>query len=194
MHLIVDPTKENTILPRVIRAALTLFVRQGIDGTTTKEIARAAEVAEGALYRHFPSKNDLAWTLFYTHLDQFTRELSAAVAAEASTAGKIRAYVSYCLTSFEEDQELFTYLILSEHRELRKYSEILNHPGHVAVDIMAGGQKRGDLKSMDVFIGASILLGSIHRLCLAKIYGSIEAPLHDHQTTVFESLWAALKI
>src|SRR5438445_2728486 len=33
-----------------------VFVKKGFDGTTTRELAKAAGVSEALLYRHFPSK------------------------------------------------------------------------------------------------------------------------------------------
>ena len=44
--------------------AIRLFATQGLARTTTKDIAREASVAEGALYRHWPSKDAMAWALF----------------------------------------------------------------------------------------------------------------------------------
>jgi AcrR family transcriptional regulator len=40
----------------IIEAALPLFARKGFAATTTKEIAAAAGVSEGLIFRHFPSK------------------------------------------------------------------------------------------------------------------------------------------
>ena len=48
-------TEENT-RTRILQAALHLFARQGYDGTTTKDLANAANVAEGTLFRHFANK------------------------------------------------------------------------------------------------------------------------------------------
>ncbi len=47
--------EENT-RSRILKAALHLFARQGYDGTTTKDLATGAKVAEGTLFRHFANK------------------------------------------------------------------------------------------------------------------------------------------
>src|SRR5262249_6509070 len=43
----------------IIEAAVTLMGERGIDGATTAEIARRADVTEKTLFRYFPSKQDL---------------------------------------------------------------------------------------------------------------------------------------
>ena len=45
--------------PRIERAALEVFVRDGVDAATTRAIATAAGVSEGALYRHYKGKDYL---------------------------------------------------------------------------------------------------------------------------------------
>jgi TetR/AcrR family transcriptional regulator, cholesterol catabolism regulator len=44
---------------QLIEAALAVFARQGVDGTSIKDIAGAAGVAPGLLYHYFDSKDDL---------------------------------------------------------------------------------------------------------------------------------------
>ena len=43
----------------ILAAAMPLFAQQGFKGTTTKQIASAANISEALLYRHFPSKESL---------------------------------------------------------------------------------------------------------------------------------------
>ena len=50
--------------PRIERAALQAFVDRGVDAATTKLIAAKAGVSEGAIYRHWKSKDELALGLF----------------------------------------------------------------------------------------------------------------------------------
>ncbi len=52
---------------QIVTAAIKLFARQGFERTTTREIAEAAGVAEGTLYIHFPSKNDILFAFFKGH-------------------------------------------------------------------------------------------------------------------------------
>ena len=44
---------------RILEAAIKLFSEKGFNGTTTKEIAEAAEVNEALIFRHFSTKRDL---------------------------------------------------------------------------------------------------------------------------------------
>ncbi len=48
--------KEEDTRDRILKAALRLFANQGYDASTTKDLASAARVAEGTLFRHFPNK------------------------------------------------------------------------------------------------------------------------------------------
>jgi AcrR family transcriptional regulator len=193
VHLVVDEGKKETVLPRIVRAAVRLFVAKGIDGATTRDIAAEARVSEGALYRHFKSKTELAWHIFSTHVTQLALELTARVSSAKDMKDKIRSYISYCFESFETHQELFTYLIIAEHRELERFPDTQAHPGTVAMAMLEAGQKSGDLKKMDLRVATSLLFGSLHRLCLLRIYGSLKTDLRRLTDDVTESLWSALK-
>ena len=43
----------------IVEAAMPLFARKGFSGTTTKEIAEAAQVSEGLLFKYFANKTAL---------------------------------------------------------------------------------------------------------------------------------------
>jgi AcrR family transcriptional regulator len=50
------PPAETETRERILKAALRLFAQKGYDGTTTRELAEAAGVAEGTLFRYFSNK------------------------------------------------------------------------------------------------------------------------------------------
>lgn len=47
---------ETDTRTRILNAAQRLFAQKGYNGTTTKDLAQAASVAEGTLFRHFANK------------------------------------------------------------------------------------------------------------------------------------------
>ena len=56
------PVKNSTQKDAILAAASQLFARQGYHGTSTREIARLADVSENTIFRHFERKDDLFWS------------------------------------------------------------------------------------------------------------------------------------
>jgi AcrR family transcriptional regulator len=193
MNIIIDKKKENTKLPGVMRAALRLFVKKGIDGTTIKDIAREAGVAEGALYRHFKSKDDLAWHLFSAHLNSFTTELETKVFAHPGAKERIQTFIEESFAAYESDPELYTYLILREHSELESYAQEFQHPGHLVTRIIEEGQKNKEIKAGDPYILGSLFVGGVIRVAVVKMYGNIHEHLSKYASYVSDSIWTMLK-
>ncbi|MGO9339967.1 MAG: TetR/AcrR family transcriptional regulator [Terracidiphilus sp.] len=54
--------KSSVRVDKILQAAGKLFARQGYHATTTREIARLADVSENTLFRHFDSKEELFWS------------------------------------------------------------------------------------------------------------------------------------
>lgn len=70
LHRPVEPApsrverKKRDKLERIKRAARALFSRKGFEATTTREIARAADVGVGTVFLHAGSKQDLLVMIF----------------------------------------------------------------------------------------------------------------------------------
>jgi AcrR family transcriptional regulator len=75
-----------------MQAAKELFARQGFEGTTTREIAQRARVNEAIIFRHFPSKEDLYWSII----------------DEQSASGAWKENLERQLSSGADDREIFT--------------------------------------------------------------------------------------
>jgi len=60
---------------QLLDSALTLFVNQGIDATSTASIAKHAGVANGTLFHHFPSKEGLVLALYKNIKQDFALQI-----------------------------------------------------------------------------------------------------------------------
>lgn len=57
---------------RLVNAAMALFARKGIAGTTTADIAKSIQMSHGNVFVHFPRRDDLVVAV----IDEFGRRLS----------------------------------------------------------------------------------------------------------------------
>jgi AcrR family transcriptional regulator len=63
----------------VLDAAARLFCRQGYDGTTVRDIARAAGMLPGSLYCHFATKEDLLVAVYLRGVERICAAVEAAI-------------------------------------------------------------------------------------------------------------------
>ena len=54
--------RASLVQGRIVQAAVALFSRQGYHGTSTREIARLADVSEVTVFRYFEHKDDIFWS------------------------------------------------------------------------------------------------------------------------------------
>ncbi|MBB1320408.1 TetR/AcrR family transcriptional regulator [Shewanella sp. SR43-8] len=59
----------------ILDSALQLFVKKGFNATSTASIAKAAGVATGTLFHHFPTKKDIMSQLFLSIKQEFATNM-----------------------------------------------------------------------------------------------------------------------
>lgn len=95
----------------IMDAALRCFARNGYGATRIRDIAEAAGMSEGALYRHFASKEELARELHVQAMSAFSDELLAASVADTPTTS-LRQMAARVLTLYREQPAAFVYALL----------------------------------------------------------------------------------
>jgi len=72
----------------ILQAAASVFNQKGFERTTTREIAKKAEISEGTIYNYFPTKRDLLLSLVRNFAqsarDAFREHISRPAANEAN--------------------------------------------------------------------------------------------------------------
>jgi len=181
-------TKEKT-KELIARTALTLFVDKGIDGTTIRDIAAAAGIAEGTLYRHYAGKDALAWDLFSSNYTGFARELHRIQAGHLTLRAKLEAMVRQFCTFFDDDPVLFSYLLLAQHGQLQKVTPEMANPVEVVREVLAGGMDRGEIPPGDPNVAAAMVLGIVLEVAIFKIYQRLTQSLTSLQAVLVAATW-----
>lgn len=176
----------------VADTALRLFVEKGIKETTIRDIASAARIAEGTLYRHYASKEDLAWELFSENFTRFAGELDRVQHDHPTLKEKIDAMVRYFCTFFETNTILVGYLLLAQHTYLRKVSPNMPRPGVLLRSVIAQAMDRGEIPKADPEVAASMVLGLVLEVAISRMYGDISDPLSSLAETLSDASWRVL--
>ncbi|HEV7546316.1 MAG TPA: TetR/AcrR family transcriptional regulator, partial [Reyranella sp.] len=146
---------------RVERAALTLFVARGVAETTTKEIAMAASIAEGTIYRYFPSKEGLALDLFLRHHRALAEALGDAQRPARGLRAKIDAIVGCYCDWADRDWTLFAYHLLNQHSFLIQVPDDTPNPVNVVREVIAQAMKAGEIPRRNVDLVAASAIGVV---------------------------------
>lgn len=97
---------------QILDAAMTVFVEKGFNGSTTLEIAKAADISEVTLFRYFPSKQEI----FLAGIEPIllrTLEGSVNISMELSAEAKLE-YILYERISLISKNYQLVKLILAE--------------------------------------------------------------------------------
>ncbi len=182
-----------TTKQRIARAALNLFVERGIAETSIRKIAEAAGISEGAIYRHYPSKGELAWELFHTSFVAFARELEGLGNRETGLKARIHAYVHHFCRAFDEDWVLFSYLLLSQHGQLKRVTPDMPHPVNVVRDSIAEAMEGDEIPRRDPELATAMVLGLVLQTALSSVYGRIDRPMGALAEELSGACWRVLE-
>ena len=108
---------------RIEEAATRLFVEKGITETRCATSRAQVGISEGALYRHFESKDDLVWQTFERHYTSFARELESLAAREPTASRKSAAMIRGFCRAHDDNPTRFNFLVFVQHGQLRSSSQ-----------------------------------------------------------------------
>lgn len=96
---------------RIVDAALRLFREKGFDETTMRDVAAEADVATGAAYYYFRSKEELVMALYVRTAEGARAVTPPAIAQSADLKKRIRAVIDTNLRQFANHRRLLAALV-----------------------------------------------------------------------------------
>lgn len=104
-------TRGEETRQKIRETALALFQEKGFDGATMREVAQRAEVATGAAYYYFPSKEALVLE-FYSRLQgEMEEKLPAVLAGSRDLGERLRAVLDLKFGLLRPNRRFFGALV-----------------------------------------------------------------------------------
>lgn len=143
---------------KIIEIARELFLQKGIRRTEMVDIAQRVKIGRSSLYRHFPSKDAIAFQIAMEVLDQINSPLTEVLPSDWDGYRK----AEYCLKNFvsgiiEHTDEIrfldeFDQIFTDRYPEgsmSEKYTEYNRQPHSVLVEYLQEGIGDGSIRNME---------------------------------------------
>lgn len=180
-------SKRDITEARILESAIKLFAEHGFAGTSTSQIAKDAEVAEGTLFKYYPKKIDLLRRMLFTLIDQRSTDfilgsldkllvqhkddspeliLKAIIKDRMALIEKALPLAKVILTEMQYYPELRTIFVEKVLKEGVKFSDRL-------MDLL---ETKGYVLSVPRFIAFRTFLGSMATLIAQRQFASELSP------------------
>jgi AcrR family transcriptional regulator len=160
----------------ILTAALDLFASRGVDGVNIREIAATAGCTNPAMFRHFDSKEALAYALFESC---YRRLASGLVAASKRDQPTLRHGLEACLEMIETSPDAVHFVLENLRRYWRDVPADLRKTSLVATmrSIIIAQQKAGTLRaSVDPRLATTLVLGTLAQLARMSHFNELQRP------------------
>jgi AcrR family transcriptional regulator len=156
------PQTESETRTRILKSALRLFAQKGYDGTTTRDLAEQAGVAEGTLFRHFANKK----AILVEVASQGWIELLTDLLTELSEMGSYKAVAQVMrrrMLHLHQNADLLRVCFMEAqfHADLRDQiqTEVIAKMTDVAEVFFQSAMDQGIYRPMDAKLVARVFLG-----------------------------------
>ena len=177
---------------RIEQAAVRLFVEKGVAETTIKDIARAVGLSEGALYRHFESKDELVWRAFERHYVAFAATLRQLAESEPTARGKIAAMIHGFCRAHDENPTLFKFLLFVQHGQLAKLEPGTPTPVEVIRDVLEQAIASREIPAQRPDLATALVFGVVLQPVTFAAYGRLPLNLGSMCERLIAAAWAAV--
>ncbi len=184
----------NTKKQNILDAALSLFVRHGIQATSTANIAKQANVATGTLFHHFASKQILIITLY----SEVKTELGLAMQLQQEHEDiqtQVRLFWQQALQWAQQNPEKLQFMQQVAHDPtfgISQHQELMAASMAFLIELFKQAQQQHRLAPLPL----ELVLNFCHSHYLATANLFAERPdlasKPEYQEGAFQILWQAL--
>lgn len=176
----------------ILNAALKLFVEQGFHGTPTSKIAKEAGVANGTLFHHFKTKDDLIIAL-YLHLKS---GMGHAILKELGEGSDFKTVFKsmYLSNLYGMLEEPLAFKYIMQFKTSPYYAKIqemnIDDGSAQFLSFFTDAMKTGDIRTMDMdlmFILMSNMTSGLSQYIQSKSLSKSEE--HEVIAQSFDMIW-----
>lgn len=173
---VISAERMQSRIDAIVEAASATFSAKGFEAASIAEIARAAEVSDGLIYRYFSNKRDLLLRVLKVFYERVVADLEAESAKGANFRERLHHLIRRHLGNFVADRELCR-LFLSEVRVAGDYKgsdiQALNRRyANVLKTLIEEGIARGEVRpDVSPRLVRDVIFGAVEHISWPYVTG-----------------------
>jgi len=185
------PRNAQATRDRLVRSAVSLMTERGYHATTTPQIARAANVAEGTMYRHFSSKQAMLNEIYRAGARIFLDR--ARTSPPGDCRARLRDLAEHWRTMALRDGPLVRCVMLTDWKDLldARSLEMRGNLRFAIEAIVAAGKADGMVRAGPAAVLADCWLAIIRRV-LEETAAGRWPPDHPSAALALDAAWDAI--
>ncbi len=164
--------KRSSTREKILEVALRLFSKKGFKETTIKDIAKEVGITEGAIYRHFTSKEEIINSLLEEITQELRQELFESIERGESDEERLNNIIDTLLRYAFTKPESFRFLNL--YHLLKESPQVENLPGEVILKFLNGLYLKGKLMVYPE-VALAVISGTVERIFVFREKGVLKS-------------------
>ena len=178
---------------QIVKAAADLFAAKGFHRTTTKEIAEAADIAEGTLYNYFDSKDDILAGVLTKLIESQQPYFLSSEPVSMDASQFFTAYLNQRKEHLDQNYVMMQALIseILSNADLRQdyYNELMAPSIKSMESLLQLRMAVGQIRQVDPALASRVITGLVLGIFLLKAVGD---PLVDARWEEISELTTAM--
>jgi TetR/AcrR family transcriptional regulator, fatty acid metabolism regulator protein len=172
----ISPQRMQDRSDAILDAAKGIFADKGFEGTSIADIARAARISDGLVYRYFRNKRELLYEVLRKFYERILLDLETQVFKHDDFAVRLETLIRRHLEVFVSDTDLCR-LFISEVRTASDYQgssiqELNRLYTSVLIRIVKNAVKTGEVRSdVNPKLLRDVIFGAIEHLAWRHVNG-----------------------
>ena len=175
---------------QIMEAAIDKFASQGPNETTMSEIAKAAGVGKGTIYRYFDDKNKLIYEVVDYGIDKLNQKIKKEIKKFDDPVDKLKEIIRIKLKFYSEYYKVSKFLMREIWGHKDKFEENIkkiryNHT-IIIEEVLKEGIKAGKFKDINVETAATSLIGMVNVPVLHWMMFNNEFPIDELNSDIID--------
>lgn len=188
-------TEENLAQRRheIFHQVVNIFLKNGFQETSMREIAEAAGLGKSTLYDYFRTKDEILVYFFEDQLNDMTEEAQKIAMQNLSADKRLRQIMETYIENLQANKNLFLKLSIESQRLRIESQKQIQEKRHAYQDLIRAlideGIREGVFRKVNSLLAARLLIGAMAPVIYtSRVTGTPQEMLKDTLDIFFQGI------